>query len=113
MIMQRGRLALISIALVTVLSCGAAENNWVDLNAEPDVSAPTLQITGVVRYLDVEGGVFVIQATDGIQYVPINLPDSYKIDEMDVVAEVRHRDDLVSAAMTGPLVELLRIRTLP
>jgi hypothetical protein len=99
---------LVSAAALTLWSC--AQNNWLELNPEPDVSAPTFHIMGSVKYLDLEGGVFVITDADGTQYNPVNLPDSFKVDKMAVEAEARRRDDLASAAMAGPMVELLRIR---
>jgi hypothetical protein len=69
-----------------------------------------MMITGRVEYVDVEGGVFAIVDTDGTRYNPLNLPDSFKVDKMAIEAEARRRDDMVSPAMVGPIIELMRIR---
>ncbi|HXS11006.1 MAG TPA: hypothetical protein VN852_13570 [Candidatus Krumholzibacteria bacterium] len=101
-------IALALVAAASVVACGSHE--WLELNPEVDVKAPTFRLTGEVHYVDVEGGIFTIQSTDGTTYNPVNLPDSYKVDKMAVEADARVRTDLVSPAMVGPLVELLRIR---
>jgi hypothetical protein len=103
------QLLLISIVALSVLSCSGTKD-WVKLNAEPDVEGTPLHFVGTVTYVDIEGGVFAIRGSDGTQYNPINLPDSFKTDGMVVEAEARQRDDLVSPAMIGPMIELLRIR---
>lgn len=105
------RLLAICIAALAIQSCGSTKN-WVDLNAEPDIDAPPFRVTGSVKYVDIEGGIFAIQSSDGTQYNPVNLPDSFKTDGMAVEADARVRTDLVSGAMVGPMIELLRIRRL-
>jgi hypothetical protein len=106
------RLVLLLVTALCLAACGGS-HDWVDLNPEPSVQAPEFRISGAVKYLDVEGGIFAIEDTDGKKYNPINLPESYKHDGMAVEADARIRDDLVSPAMIGPIVELLRIRALP
>ena len=101
----------IAIATLLALACGGTDQ-WLELNPEPSVQAQTFHLTGTVEYLNVEGGLFAIHASDGTTYNPVNLPDSFKIDKMAIEADARRREDLVSPAMIGPLVELLRIRPL-
>jgi hypothetical protein len=102
-------LALAIAAATTLVSCGGA-HEWLELNPEPDIKAPTFRLVGAVHYLDVEGGIFAIQSTDGTNYNPVNLPESFKVNKMSIEADARVRTDLVSSAMIGPMVELLRIR---
>ena len=104
------RLIIILMAALVVSAC-ASTNQWVELTPEPGVESAPFHISGTVKYIDVEGGVFVIQDVDGTRYNPINLPDTFKSDGMSVEAEARRREDLVSAAMIGPIIELLRIRS--
>lgn len=99
-------------AALTLWSC-AGTDDWVEQTPEPDVSAEMYRIAGTVRYMDIEGGLYVIDATDGTKYHPVNLPDSFKSDGMDVEADIRRRDDLTSIAMVGPMIEVLRIRPRP
>ena len=101
---------LSAAALLALLACSASSHEWVEITAEPSVSAPTIRLMGTMVYLDVDGGMFVIRDADGTQYNPINLPDSFKVDKMAIEADVRQRDDLVSGSMVGPMIELLRIR---
>ena len=66
-----------------------------------------------MRHVELEGGLFVIDAADGTRYVPTNLPPDYQIDGLALEAEARRRDDMASIAMVAPLVELVRIRRAP
>ena len=101
---------LIAAISLFVLACTGTENNWLEQTPEPDVDSPPFRLTGEVHYMDVHGGVFVITGLDGVQYNPINLPESFKSDGADIEAEVRRRDDLLAAEMVGPVIEVLRIR---
>ncbi len=100
-------------AVVLMLaSCAGRGNGWID--AGPGSSAgPTVTITGTVRHLPIEGGVWVIQDAGGTSYNPTNLPDAVRQDGLAVEAEARRRDDMVSIGMVGALVELVRIRRRP
>jgi hypothetical protein len=74
------------------------------------VKSEVFQIVGTVRFVALEGGYYVIRLPDGTQYNPINLPDRFKAAGLQVQAEVRRRNDMMSTAMMGQLVEILRIR---
>lgn len=89
---------------------GAAggDGGWLELKTAG--TGPTMQISGTVRHLDLEGGVFVIRDAQGTQYNPMNLPKEFQVDGTPVEAEARRRDDMASIAMVGPLVEIVRIR---
>jgi inhibitor of cysteine peptidase len=106
------RNALSAALAATFWSC-AGTGDWVEQTPEPDVSAPTVRISGTVHYMDIEGGLYVIDAADGTKYNPVNLPDSFKSDGMEIEADIRRRDDLTSIAMVGPMIEVLRIRPRP
>lgn len=72
---------------------------------------PTITgLTGTVRHLDVEGGVWVIRDEAGTQFTPAALPEAFRVDGLAVELDARRRDDMVSTSMTGPLVEIVRIR---
>lgn len=102
----------LSAALAAIVWSCSSTSDWVEQTPEPDVSAPAFHISGTVHYMDIEGGLFVIDA-NGTTYNPVNLPDTFKSDGMDVEAEIRRRDDLASIAMVGPVIEVLRIRPRP
>jgi heat shock protein HslJ len=88
---------------------GRASNPWEELG-RGEGSGPVFHLGGTVRHVELEGGLFVIDAADGTRYVPTNLPPAYQVDGLALEAEARRRDDMASIAMTAPLVELLRIR---
>ena len=95
-----------------------------DLRPAPDPSAwtivantgapPTLTgLTGTVHHLDIEGGTWVIRDAAGTQFNPMNLPVAFRVEGLAVELDARRRDDLVSIAMTGPLLQIVRIRRRP
>lgn len=75
-----------------------------------DSTGTPLQITGVVKHLSLEGGVFTIQGDDGVTYNPMNLPAEFQKDGLRVEAQGRRRDDMMSIQMVGPMVQIERIR---
>lgn len=97
-------------AAVALLVSACATAGGSEAVAARQGSGGVLRIVGVVRYLDVEGGVFVIRAADGAQYKPIDLPKPFQQDGLEVEVEARRRDDMVSFAMVGPLIEIVRIQ---
>jgi heat shock protein HslJ len=91
---------------------GRESNPWEELG-HGQQSGPVFHLGGTVRHVDLEGGLFVIDAADGTRYVPTNLPPAYQLDGLALEAEARRRDDMASIAMVAPLVELVRIRKAP
>ena len=99
--------------LLLVAACaggGASGEGWVELEPEAQGEGEEITLTGTVRHLDLEGGVYVIEDAGGTRYNPMNLPDGFKVDGKAVEAQGRRRDDVMSVAMVGPMVELARIR---
>lgn len=88
---------------------GRESNPWEELGRGEE-SGPVVHLGGIVRQVELEGGLFVIDAADGTRYVPTNLPPAYQVDGLALEAEARRRDDMASIAMVAPLVELVRIR---
>jgi len=92
--MTHARAALVSLVLAAALaSCG--------------ITGPDVEADGTVRFLDVEGGCWGIE-TDDVMYEPINLPESFKTDGLEVDFEAEERD-LGSFCMIGVIVELTEI----
>ncbi len=85
---------------------------WTELSSGAAIASP-LHLSGTIRHIDLEGGLFVIRIADGTQYNPLNLPDEFKVDGLAIDAEARRRDDTMSIGMVGTIVELLRIRKRP
>ena len=98
------------ILLAALPACQSQKENWVVPERPAAATGEQLHITGVIRHLDLEGGVFTIQADDGTTYNPINLPTEFQKDGLAVEAEARRRDDMAGIHQVGPLIELERIR---
>lgn len=70
---------------------------------------PSLQLAGTVTHLDIEGGVWVIRSGE-TNYNPMNLPERFRTEGLQIEAEAKRRDDIASISMVGPIIELVRIR---
>jgi hypothetical protein len=95
-----------------LLACSSSGNDgWVVLtpSSQQNTGEP-VRLTGVIRHLTVEGGVYVIRSDDGVTYNPINLPEGFRQDGLAVEVEGRRRDDMGGIHQVGPLLELDRIR---
>lgn len=75
---------------------------------ETHESAPTV-ILGRVEHLSFEGGFYGIVADDGTQYKPINLPESYQVENLYVKVLVRPLDKKLLTSGWGTPVEILDI----
>ena len=106
--------ATLTLFLAACASGGAGRepNPWEELG-HGEESGPVFHLGGTVRHVELEGGLFVIDAADGTRYVPTNLPADYQLDGLALEAEARRRDDMASIAMVAPLVELVRVRKAP
>src|SRR3954464_265007 len=106
--------ASLTLFLAACASGGAGResNPWEELG-HGEQSGPVFHLGGTVRHVELEGGLFVIDAADGTRYVPTNLPTDYQVEGLALEAEARRRDDMASIAMVAPLVELVRIRKAP
>jgi hypothetical protein len=69
-----------------------------------------MEIRGVVRYYELEGGFYGIRSEEGETYNPINLPAEFRQDGLPVWASVRLRNDMMGIHQAGALVEIIEIR---
>lgn len=95
--------------LVLPLACRGG-GKWVVPTSAAGQVGKQIQISGVIRYYDLEGGFYAIDASDDVTYNPTNLPSEFKKDGLAVEAEAYRRDDRVGIHQIGPIVELKRIR---
>ena len=56
----------------------------------------TIEITGTVTYVDLEGGFYGIVADDGTRYLPLDLPEAFAQDGLAVTAEVIVKEDVAT-----------------
>lgn len=69
----------------------------------------TLESDVTVRYLEVEGGVFVLSSDSGHDYVPTNLPSEFQQDDIKVHVNMRKLPDQMNIYMSGAMVEIVEI----
>lgn len=65
-------------------------------------------IQGFVRFLDVEGGCWLLVGSDGKQYHPINLTEGFAVDGLRVSATIAFRRDLAGIC-PGNIVDIRSI----
>jgi hypothetical protein len=82
---------------------------FLTLGASCGITTPELSEVGTVRFVDIEGGCWVIETADET-YEPINLPTELRQDGLGVSFQANERGDLASICMVGPMIELLRIQ---
>ncbi len=109
-VLRNWRAVSVSTAALILVSCASRKHDWVELKPDAAGPGPSMQITGTVHHLDLEGGLYVIRGTEGTNYHPTNLPEAFRVAGMAVQADARRRDDLASIGMVGPIVDLVRIR---
>lgn len=64
------------------------------------------ELSGTVRYLDLEGGLWVIES-GGKSYMPIDLTQNYMVDGLKVRFKVVERPDIFGIGMRGSYVEII------
>ncbi len=65
--------------------------------------------SGVIKYIDLEGGFFGIISDDGEKYDPLNLPNELKQDGLNVNFKIRIAKRQMSIHMWGTIVYILEI----
>ncbi len=73
-----------------------------------------IRVSGTVRFVNVEGGCWQLQAQNGARYElqPTQAPARVLVDGAQVVLVVRLRTDLVSVCMVGDIVDVERVEWL-
>ncbi len=93
------RIALSALALSFLLStagCGLS------------VTTPDFETTGTVAFVEVEGGCWVIDTSEG-RLEPINLPERFKVDGLDVAIIASETSEAASICQVGTLVQIASI----
>ncbi len=71
-----------------------------------------LEFVGTVRWRELEGGFYAIDADDGRKFEPLNLPRDFRVDGVRVRVTAKPRPDMASIHMYGTIVEIIRISRL-
>jgi hypothetical protein len=65
---------------------------------------------GTVVYIDLEGGFYGIIASDGSEYLPLNLPEEYQENGISVVFEGVIREDMYTIQQWGTPLDITMIQ---
>ena len=55
--------------------------------------------SGIIKYINLEGGFYGIIGDDGENYDPLNLPDNYRIDGLRIFLIAIKREELIGVHM--------------
>jgi hypothetical protein len=99
MIMRPAVLAIIVFA-ICLSACRGSRS---------DSGDSSLEATGIVEYVELEGGFFGIVTEDGRRWDPTNLADEFKVDGLRVRVRVRPAADRLGTHMWGIIVDIEEI----
>lgn len=91
--------------LILLFSCKEPENEAGRENKEGAVSA-----RGIVVRVELEGGFYGIVSETGERYDPMNLPEEFREDSLQVFFEGIPKEDVVTFRQWGTPLELSTIR---
>ncbi|WP_022836676.1 hypothetical protein [Salisaeta longa] len=63
-----------------------------------------------VQFVQVEGGVWVLESDDGTTYRPTNLPSAFQEEGLRVSGRADQLENAADIYMVGPIVRILDIR---
>lgn len=110
------RTTLVLVATVAWVACGPSTPErpatWTELEGWPDFEAESFRVEGVVSAVEGAEG-WVVEDGEGGRWIPMSLPETFRLPTLAIQADVRLRPDLLSLGMPGELVEVLRIRAAP
>ena len=98
--MKKVWLIIFLLLAVAVLSCGCTT---------PVSTGNTVQGSGTVVYIDLEGGFFGIVADNGERYLPLNLPPELQKDDIRVVFDGVIREDMFTIRQWGIPLDITTI----
>ena len=71
-----------------------------------------LYFQATVIFLDLEGGIYLLEDQNGNRYEPINLAEPYRQAGLQVAVSAEARPNQVSIGMAAPLIEIFNIERL-
>lgn len=74
----------------------------------PDTASATIRTAGTIRYVEIEGGGWVIDTPDGT-FQPTNLAASFRVNGQRVTVTLRPLPDRMSTLQVGRIAEIVRI----
>jgi len=104
---MKGILYITIISLLVACSSTTVEKSpTIEPFVDESVSGPLFPINGKIVYQTFEGGFWSIVSDDGKGYEPLNFPDRFKVDNLEVSIEAILRGDMGSHRFTGLVIEI-------
>jgi hypothetical protein len=91
--------AFVSVAFLLACGCTTSVENPNEVSG-----------AGTVVYIDLEGGFYGIIASDGSEYLPLNLPVQYQENGISVVFEGVIREDMYTIQQWGTPLDITTIQ---
>lgn len=79
-----------------------------DFAAPDTAAAPLVRTAGTIRYVEVEGGGWVIDTPDGT-FQPLNLDAAYRVNGQRVTVTLRPHYDMASTLQVGLIADIVHI----
>jgi len=79
------------------------------LMGKEDIENNIIEDIGTVKYIPIEGGFYGIISDSGERYLPLNLPDEFKKDNIKVKFKAIVKKKVITFQMWGKPVEILEI----
>lgn len=90
---------VLAVAIVALPGCAAADKDIVSK-------------TGMIKFIELEGGFYGITGDDGKNYDPINLVQEFRQDGLRVRFELKELKDVATIRMWGTPVEIIKMEQL-
>lgn len=71
-----------------------------------------VEVTGVIRFQDVEGGIYRLETDDGGRYQLLDLAEAFREDGLPVRATIRIESDVMTTGQAGTPARVLHIERL-
>ena len=100
----------LTVVSLLVLFVGCSHITAVEPFVDDNVTGPFVLIDGKVTYVSLEGGFWAILGNDNTTYEPMNLPERFQIENLEVSLQAKVRDDTGGFRQVGPIIEIRSIR---
>ena len=94
---------LVCLAIALAAGCVAGSQD------SKHETSDTVQFTGKIVHLDLEGGFWGIVCDGGEKYRPMDLPADFQTDGLRVKGRLKSRPDVMGIHMWGAVVEVVDI----
>jgi len=100
---------LLTVLALTLTSCEPSQPDPGQTASPKQNSSDLIDITGTVKYIDLEGGFYGIVGPDGTHYEVVGLKKTFQIDGLKVRFRAEELHGISSAQQWGLIVKITHI----